>query len=465
MHRTHLRASALALALVGLAGPAGAATGRGTDAPSPVGGPELGSHGLLLHPGPSTPPLPPELIVPSWLVADLDTGQVLAAKDPHGRYRPASTLKVLTALALLPGVPADTTITPTRAMANIEGTRVGVEADKSYSRSQILQGMMLSSGNDAAEAFAAAYPGGRVAALARMNAVARQLQAVDTYAANPTGLDATGQLSSAYDLALLSRALLQQPELAGVVRQRSTQFPCSRGPSCRNGTFQIQNHNRVVNSIKGAIGVKSGGTSGAQLVVVGAAEQNGHRLVAVVMHAQSIPFTQDVKLLEWGFKALGTLTPVGSLADAVNETAAAGPPGPAAPAAPAPSADRATRPAHGGSLAGGTWTWLGVALLLLAGPATWWRRRRGRAQSARPPGSPTITFARGSAASTAVEVPFDVLAVPEAMPSVRAMPAGSTGSGITGSGGTVAVHTAANTVSLETRTSHTNSPTTTAKEP
>src|SRR5207344_2249399 len=132
----------------------------------------------------------------SFLLADLDTGEVLAARNPHGLQRPASTLKVLTAVTLLPQLDPTSVYTARSEDANAEGSRVGVVPDATYTVHQLFQGLFLMSGNDAASALANAA-GGHRATIARMNTMAKSLGALDTSVRNPSGLDAPGQFTSA----------------------------------------------------------------------------------------------------------------------------------------------------------------------------------------------------------------------------------------------------------------------------
>ena len=339
----------------------------------PIGGPELGGTGVIVHAPAGTPAIPPIVSSPAWIVADLDTGKVLAARDPHGRFRPASTLKELTALTLIPALDANRRITFTaeelgRATYGTNGVSslAGLMPGVSYKASDLFYAMLLPSGNDAAEALAGAYPGGRAAALAAMQAEAIHLQALDTVVKTPDGLDANGQFTSPYDLALIARAGLQLPDFATYVKARRWYLPCKKSSHCHGGRFEIDNHNHVVTSMPGAIGVKNGGTSLARLVVVGAAERNGHRLVAVVMHSEYAPFTQTIDLLEWGFAAEGKVTPIGDLVS--PQTAAPTSPGSqqqvlAAGSGLSPAAVK--KPGHNGG--GLPWGWIGVIAVLVAG--------------------------------------------------------------------------------------------------
>lgn len=295
--------------------------GTGIPFDEPVGGARLGARGEpVVDAGPGVPDLPAIEAV-SWLIADADSGDVLAARNAHDRRPPASTIKLLTALALLPDIDRGTTYVATEQVARIEGSRVGLVPDERYSISDLEHGLLLASGNDAAYALAE-LAGGTDAALEKMNAAATRLGAYDTVAKTPDGMDDPGQLSSAYDLALIGRAVLADDALAGLTRTRTYDFPGLDGE-----TFQIQNQNRLLGSYDGAVGLKTGFTSEAGHTLVAAAERDGIRLVATVLDAEGRAEPLAAELLDWGFAATGTTEPVGTLvtpeqvADAVEQAA------------------------------------------------------------------------------------------------------------------------------------------------
>src|SRR3954452_17574963 len=190
----------LASALLALlAAPASAAARS-----EPIGGPLLGTHGVVMQRLAGAPALPRGLTASSWLVADADTGEVLAARAPHVRHRPASTLKVLTAVTLLPRLAPDQLVRTSYDDAAVDGSKVGLVPGMRYSVDTLFASMLVVSANDAAGALAEAA-GGMRRTVSLMNAEARRLQAFDTHARTPSGLDADGEMTSAYDLALIAR--------------------------------------------------------------------------------------------------------------------------------------------------------------------------------------------------------------------------------------------------------------------
>jgi D-alanyl-D-alanine carboxypeptidase (penicillin-binding protein 5/6) len=173
--RAFAAAATLALGVVTALGPASAAHGAGT-----IGGDGLATRGTVVHGLPGVASLP-KVVASSFVLADLDTGQVLAARDPHGKYLPASTIKVLTAITLLPLIPPTTPIVATYDDAAVEGTRVGIVEKMTYTADDLFRAMLMVSGNDAALALSHAV-GGPATAVAKMNAEAQRLQGLDTTA-------------------------------------------------------------------------------------------------------------------------------------------------------------------------------------------------------------------------------------------------------------------------------------------
>ncbi len=305
-----------------------------------VGGPRLAASGVIVD-RPASVPAPPDTTDASYLVADLTTGQVLAAKSPHAWLLPASTLKVLTSLVVLPAVDASTRITVTDDEVNAEGTRVGLVSGATYTVGDLFHGLVLMSGNDTAYALADAY-GGRDKTVAAMNVKARQLGAWDTVALDPSGLDADGQHSSAYDLALLGRAVMQLPAYRAYARTTDYMFP---GGTDRTGKvfppFQIQNHNLLLANYPGTLGVKNGYTSKARQTFIGAVMRGGRTLLITQMGGTVVPSWQPTAaLLDWAFANAARLTPVGSLVapGAAQPPELGGTPAPTTAGPPVPSA-------------------------------------------------------------------------------------------------------------------------------
>lgn len=323
----------------------------GTAAPAPlprptdpVGGGALGGCGVVQAAG--SPAVPEGISAAAWVVADLDTGEVLAAKDPHGRHRPASTLKVLTSLLVLRTLPLDRVVTGTQADADVEGSGVGVGPGGQYTVRQLLTGLLLNSGNDAAHALAVAL-GGVDETVTAMNALAASVGALDTRAATPSGLDAPGESTSAYDLAVFFGLAIADPTFAQLTATPRAQFP----GYADKPAFEIDNDDALLRNYPGALGGKPGYTDDARQTFVGAAERGGRRLVVALVHGERTPlqpWQQAAALLDHGFALppgsgigrLVTAAPAVTAPDPASTAAvpgvAAGRSGPVGAAAPAP---------------------------------------------------------------------------------------------------------------------------------
>ncbi|NEW45986.1 D-alanyl-D-alanine carboxypeptidase [Nocardia cyriacigeorgica] len=283
----------------------------------PIGGKRLGECGVVVPKG--APPVPEEISATSWMVSDMATGQVLAAKDPHGRYRPASTIKVLLATVALRTLNLDTVVTGTQADADVDGTRVGIGPGGRYTNRQLMQALIMASGNDAAHAIAAQL-GGDDGAVAKMNELARSLHALDTRAATPSGLDGPGMSTSAYDLSLLFREAMTIPLFAELIHTEQIDFPGypadPRIPDDKDHPgFPVGNDNHLLYNYEGALGGKTGFTDDARQTFVAAAERGGRTLIVTLLKADVLPirpWEQAARLLDYGF-ALDADASVGAL--------------------------------------------------------------------------------------------------------------------------------------------------------
>lgn len=277
------------------------------------GGVALARHGVVAN------ATPPKIYAKSWVLADATTGHVLAAKNAHLPMRPASTLKTLTAVTLLPRLDKTRVYRAKYDDAAVIGSAVGIVQGETYTINQLFYGMMLPSGNDAAHALASAA-GGMKRTVDLMRSEAAYLRADDTTIRNDSGLDAKGQYTSAYDLALFARAGLQRSDFRRYVTTTSYAFP-GRMPKHhhKRATFMIYNQNPLLTSYRGAIGVKTGYTTLAGRTFVGAAERHGHLLIVALMGIIEPSSTAASQLLTWGFSHLKT-PPVGHLVEPGSAT-------------------------------------------------------------------------------------------------------------------------------------------------
>jgi D-alanyl-D-alanine carboxypeptidase (penicillin-binding protein 5/6) len=302
--RLAVAGATVALVVTVASGAAASAIPSPSPTPTVVGGAGLATTGTVV--GGGAPPLP-AVTGGGWLVADLGTGDVLAAHDPHGRYAPASCLKMLTADVVIPRLPLTAQAIATSDEAAVDGTRVGLVPGHAYSVDELLQAMLLDSGNDAATALAVRN-GGVAATIAEMNDRARDLHADDTVARTVDGLDAAGQTSSAYDLALVARAAMQLPTFRTDVATPHAELTTRGEPS-----FQFQNHNPLLGVVPGVVGVKNGYTVAAQASYVGVARRGGTTILVSFIRTRPDFAAEATALLDWGFAADGHVAPVGTL--------------------------------------------------------------------------------------------------------------------------------------------------------
>ncbi|KUL48309.1 D-alanyl-D-alanine carboxypeptidase [Streptomyces sp. NRRL F-4489] len=262
--------------------------------------------------------LPGGLSALAWMVADADTGKVLASHNPHRRLAPASTLKTLFAVTVLPKFPAGHVRQVSAAdLAGLGpgSSVVGVRQGRRYTVADLWRGVFLRSGNDAVHVLAS-MNGGWSATAREMQQTARRLGARDTTVKSPDGYDAPGQVSSAFDLTVFARAGLTNADFARYCATPRAAFPAAGG-----ATVQIENTNRMLVGshglprYPGIIGVKNGYTSKAGNTLVAAARRNGHTLIATVLNPQSGEangvYKEAGALLDWGFNDVGRGEAVG----------------------------------------------------------------------------------------------------------------------------------------------------------
>lgn len=283
-----------------------------------VGGTALQSRGLVTPAG--APALPKGLTAAAWVLVDLDSGNILAAQDAHGRYQPASILKILTVDTLLPKLPGTKVVTVSDSAASTEGSRAGLIAGGSYTVDQLFSGLLLVSGNDTAMALAAAA-GGVSQTVSAMNAEALSLGAYDTFVQTPSGLDGWQQLTSAYDMALFLRAAVNDPRFVAYDQQPTATLPAQHVSGNGFGAVKLVNQGEpFLTEVPGGYFSKIGFTDAAQHTYVAATSRGGRRLGVVFLRAQRWPldqWQQAAPLFDWGY-ALPSGTPaVGRLDAAV----------------------------------------------------------------------------------------------------------------------------------------------------
>lgn len=256
----------------------------------------------------------PDFRTQAWIVADADSGDILAGQAYDVQRAPASTLKTLTALTLLPRLQYDSTYQATAAETLTEGAQVGVLAGNSYTVAELAHGMLMRSGNDAAVALANAY--GYQRTLAAMNAEAQRIGATSTVAKSPNGLDRDGQVSTAADLAQIFRAAIDDERIQAILTTEAAQFPGRPPiqPTVSRGYYTIYNNDSLLgDDYPGFLGAKTGFTSQAGRSYVAGAQRDGRTLVVALLGIGGGTTQTARRVLDWSFENIGALTPIGQL--------------------------------------------------------------------------------------------------------------------------------------------------------
>jgi D-alanyl-D-alanine carboxypeptidase (penicillin-binding protein 5/6) len=288
-----------------------------------IGGAQLAGRGVIVHYPAHGGRQLPKVKASAYVVADAGTGQVLAAKDPHGLYRPASTLKVLTAIALMPALNPGATVVVSRRAANQIPSKAGLIQGDSYTVSALFKALLMISANDAAVALAQAT-GSYAKGMALINAEAHRLQAYDTVAVRPNGLDAPGQHVSAYDEALFARQALAVPAFMHDETLRSFRFQLRQHGRRHHPRWEtLWTQNSMLYTFRGDLGGKIGWTTPAGATFIGWARRGHTTLVVTILHCEPLTeLTYAARLLNWGFAMDGKVRPAGHLVGPLPAVAA-----------------------------------------------------------------------------------------------------------------------------------------------
>ncbi|HEX2053597.1 MAG TPA: D-alanyl-D-alanine carboxypeptidase family protein [Actinomycetota bacterium] len=250
-----------------------------------------------------SPPPPPQVSMQAGLLMELESGNVLWAREESSLRAPASLTKVLTALVALENSPLEKTGVISPAARNVPGQRMFAEEGWTMTVGDMLWGLLLQSGNDAAISLAETVsPDGTQAGFMKMaNDRARELGATDTNFVNPHGMDQPGHQTTARDLALITAAALQDPTFKQMVSSKTHVVPWGDGQK-----HLFINHNKLLWRYPGAMGVKTGFTRGAGSCLISAVQRDGHTLIAVVMGSPN-HYAESTALYDWGFGNLASL--------------------------------------------------------------------------------------------------------------------------------------------------------------
>ena len=233
----------------------------------------------------------------SAVLINADTGTVIYEKNALEQRAMASTTKIMTALLTAEAGDLDKRFTVDSYAIHVEGTSMGLKEGDIVTRRALLYGMLLPSGNDAANAAAVSVSGSIPAFAELMNRKAEELGLENTRFANPSGLDANGHYTTAYDLARLAAYAMENPVFAEICRCSSAQVEFGNPPYMH----WLSNSNKLLWQYEGCIGVKTGFTDNARRCLVSAAEKNGVRLICVTLNAPN-DWADHRRILDYGFE-------------------------------------------------------------------------------------------------------------------------------------------------------------------
>ena len=233
----------------------------------------------------------PSVSAASAILVDAESGRILYEKDVHTQRRIASTTKLMTALVAVESTPDLSKIVTITAEHWVEGTSMYLKPGEEVPLEDLLYGLLLQSGNDAAMAIATGCAGEVETFVEWMNQWAAELGMENTHFANPNGLDQEGHYSTAYDMSLLAMAVLKNETLRKIV---ATKTATKAGRS-------LKNHNKLLWQYEGCIGMKTGYTSEAGRTLVSCAQRNGQTLICVTLHDPN-DWTDHAALFDYGFE-------------------------------------------------------------------------------------------------------------------------------------------------------------------
>lgn len=251
---------------------------------------------------------PPEIISPYAVLIERDTGKVLFEKNSHTKNPPASVTKVMTLLLVMEAIDSGKialtdTVTVSDRAASMGGSQVFLSPGEQMSVNDMLKATVIASGNDSAVALAEHIAGSEEGFVSMMNEKAKALGMNDTIFKNCTGLDTDGHVTSAHDIAIMSKELLKHSK----IKDYTTIWI----DTLRDGAFQLANTNKLIRSYKGITGLKTGSTSQAKFCLSASAERDEMELIAVIMAGPSSKerFADASKLLDFGFANYKLYTP------------------------------------------------------------------------------------------------------------------------------------------------------------
>lgn len=240
------------------------------------------------------------------IVMDIDSAVMLYEKNSRERLYPASTTKMMTAVIAIENYPLEKVVgvgkfdVPQYKIGLMEGENISVE--------NLLYGTLVASGNDAAEALASTFPGGRDEFILAMNQKAKELHLLDTQFRNPTGVDEEGHFSTALDLGRLAIYALGEPVFSRIVATQKTSVYSEDGKI----EHKLSNINSLLGKLEGVKGIKTGYTEKAGESLVALTERKGHKILTVVLGSMD-RFSETENLIEWAFSNHDWISPEADL--------------------------------------------------------------------------------------------------------------------------------------------------------
>lgn len=238
---------------------------------------------------------PPEFTAHSAVITDAATGTVLFAKNADLKHLPASTTKLMTALVALEKCSPNKIITV--GPQDTEGSKMGLTEGDQVSVENLLYGLLIPSGNDAANVLANSCADSYSDFIVQMNNKASDLGMVNTHFVNPIGFDNDFQYSTALDLARLAKVAVTNPLIAKIVDTKSTVITDITGKK----TYYLENVNKLLGTVEGLVGIKTGETEGALEILISKTTRGGNSIIVVVLGSKH-RFEESQQLIEWAFK-------------------------------------------------------------------------------------------------------------------------------------------------------------------
>lgn len=268
----------------------------------------------------------PELSAQHACLIESESGRVIFEKDAHTKHAMASTTKIMTALMAIEADCMNDIVSVSRKATLEEGSSIYLCEGDQMLMSDLIYGLMLNSGNDAAVAIAEHISGSVDKFAEDMTAKAKECGAYNTSFKNPNGLDAQGHYTTAYDLALISRKAMQNETFAKIVATKKGSIT----PINRYETTYLSNHNRLLSMYEGVNGIKTGYTSATGRCLVSSVERNGMKFIAVTLNAPD-DWNDHIKMLDYAFESCekktvvetGSIIKTAKTADGISYNAAA----------------------------------------------------------------------------------------------------------------------------------------------